>query len=82
MSPQRKQYADYIKSKAWQKKRGKVIFRDAGQCKAIKGDKLCGSHQNLEVHHLTYERFGNELLSDLVTVCEDCHKAIHAQQTA
>ncbi len=31
----------------------------------------------LHVHHVTYENFGNELPSDVVTVCERCHKAIH-----
>lgn len=82
MSPRRKQYTDYIKSKAWKRKRNKVIFRDGGQCKAIKNGKPCGSRKNLEVHHLSYERFGNELFSDLVTLCEDCHKTIHAQQAA
>jgi hypothetical protein len=25
------------------------------------------------VHHLTYERIGNELMSDLLAVCNPCH---------
>jgi hypothetical protein len=27
----------------------------------------------LEVHHLTYERFGRELLTDLQGLCKPCH---------
>ena len=73
-------YREYFKSKAWQRKRSKVIFRDGAQCRA------CGSRENLEVHHLTYARFTEEWLGDLVTLCESCHKAVHkakqqAQQT-
>lgn len=30
--------------------------------------------RRLEVHHLTYERFGRELLTDLQGLCEPCHK--------
>lgn len=40
---------------------------------------LCGSTKMLNVHHKTYEHHGNEAfnLDDLVTVCRECHKAIH-----
>lgn len=31
----------------------------------------------LEVHHLTYERLGAELLEDVVTLCQRCHSLRH-----
>jgi 5-methylcytosine-specific restriction endonuclease McrA len=37
-----------------------------------------GSGIVLNVHHLTYERFGgDETMEDLVTLCRPCHRAIH-----
>lgn len=36
----------------------------------------------LEVHHLTYEHLGEEIkfMDDLITVCPDCHDAIHGKK--
>jgi len=34
----------------------------------------------LEVHHLTYERFGHELDSDLQALCHPCHKEADAER--
>jgi hypothetical protein len=31
----------------------------------------------LNVHHLTYERLGNEHISDVVVLCRDCHRREH-----
>jgi 5-methylcytosine-specific restriction endonuclease McrA len=43
------------------------------QCQA------CGNRKPpLHVHHKTYERFGKELLTDLVGLCDTCHKKVHA----
>lgn len=39
---------------------------------------MCGSKDNLEVHHLTYNKHHEMTrLCDIVTVCRDCHQAIH-----
>lgn len=38
---------------------------------------LCGKTRLLQVHHKTYERLGCEQDDDVVTVCNNCHKAIH-----
>ena len=70
------EYRAYFKSKSWQRKRAKVIFRDGAQCRA------CGSRESLEVHHLIYARFTEEWLEDLITLCEKCHKAIHKSLNA
>jgi hypothetical protein len=53
--------------------RRKVFERDGGQCTS------CHSSKYLHVHHLTYERAGSELLSDLVTLCSSCHMKEHVK---
>lgn len=37
----------------------------------------CGSKQNLQVHHKTYKRIGQEYLRDLCLLCGDCHRQAH-----
>jgi 5-methylcytosine-specific restriction endonuclease McrA len=64
-------YREYLKSNEWQHRRRQVLLRDAYVC------RICGSEEDLHVHHLTYDRKFNEPLYDLVTVCEKCHKLIH-----
>jgi 5-methylcytosine-specific restriction endonuclease McrA len=66
-----RQYANYIlKSDEWQKKRNQVIKRDKNRC------RNCGTTIDLQVHHKNYDRFGNESLDDLVTLCYTCHEKI------
>ena len=51
--------------------RQKVFRRDGFKC------VICGKAKNLNVHHITYENLGAEKVSDLVTLCRDCHEDIH-----
>ncbi len=69
-------YNDYLKSEKWQNLRRKALARADSRCEG------CGDKPATDVHHLTYERFGNEMLFDLVAVCKDCHKKIHQQSKA
>ena len=65
-------YAEYIRSEGWREK--------AQLRKAIDGNRcvLCGSADNLQVHHVTYERLGHEDVErDLVTLCMGCHEYAH-----
>ena len=47
--------------------------------------EACGVHgtgrfqvgAKVELHHLTYERLGNELLADVALLCHDCHQRAH-----
>lgn len=64
-------YHEYLNSPEWEERRQKVLLRDAYTC------RICGSEEDLRVHHLTYDRKYNEPLYDLVTVCDRCHKLIH-----
>lgn len=63
-------YTKYINSEAWREKRKDRLQIDGNKC------RTCLSKERLEVHHVTYERFGNENLDDLITLCRDCHEAI------
>ena len=36
----------------------------------------------INVHHLSYENMGNELVGDLAVLCIDCHDEVEARVTA
>lgn len=67
------QYRAYMFSKKWAKKK-LLLFQQRG-----KECEICGSIKHIHVHHLTYERVYNELLSDLQVVCSLCHSKIHGK---
>ena len=60
-------YNQYLASPEWNSKKIRVRARDYGRC------QLCRSDSFLDVHHLTYNRVGDEALFDLVTLCRHCH---------
>ncbi len=64
-------YRDYINSRRWKNKRKAKIKESGHFC------NKCGSVRFLQVHHLTYERLGNELLEDLEILCDNCHRLEH-----
>jgi len=65
-------YSEYLKSDAWKTKRKLVLKRANYTCEG------CGLEKtSLDVHHLTYERKGCELLTDLVAYCKKCHSLAH-----
>lgn len=61
----------YLGSAQWKALRAKVFKRAQGVCEG------CASAPATEVHHLTYARWGREMLFDLVAICEACHDAVH-----
>lgn len=64
-------YQVYLDSAHWKKLRAAALLRDGYQCRG------CSSRERLQVHHFTYERMHRELLSDVVTLCDACHRAHH-----
>lgn len=64
-------YSEYLQSKEWNKLKAKVINRANGTCEG------CDTKSILEVHHLTYDRVGMELMTDLVAFCPNCHRKAH-----
>ena len=64
-------YKEYLNSNSWKNLKAKVIKRDGGICQG------CFLELPLDVHHLTYERIGDELGVDLISLCRQCHDRIH-----
>lgn len=60
----------------WYDLRWEALERDSHTCQNCFGASGC---KTLQIHHWTYDRWGHELLSDLHTVCRDCHEKIHRQ---
>jgi hypothetical protein len=68
---QKRDYREYLQSSSWLEKRKAAIARAEGRC------QLCNSTSQLQVHHRTYERVGDERPQDLVTLCDSCHYWFH-----
>lgn len=64
-------YKEYLESNKWKEFREKVLKRDNYKC------TKCGNTNELCIHHITYDNFGNENLEDVVTLCSKCHEEIH-----
>lgn len=61
----------YLKSSIWSQKRNQILERDYYACTS------CGRHTSLNVHHIRYTNIFNEQPADLLTLCSDCHTALH-----
>jgi 5-methylcytosine-specific restriction endonuclease McrA len=70
----RRRYEAHLQSAKWKALREKVIERAKGYCEG------CGHNKATQAHHLSYERMGEEMLFDLVAVCDDCHLRIHLKE--
>ena len=68
-------YRRYLASPEWRAKRREIFELRGGRCEG------CG-FQAEQVHHLTYERVGAELPSDLMAICDACHRSEHAMKAA
>lgn len=64
-------YDEYLKSPHWIEIREKRKEIDNHKC------VLCEAVDNLNVHHITYDRLGYERISDLITLCSNCHTKVH-----
>lgn len=65
-------YAGYLSSESWRRARKRALSRAGGFCQRCR----CSS-RHLQVHHLTYDRLGQEYESDLLVVCGTCHEDLH-----
>lgn len=64
------EYQEYLLSEHWQKIRSERLKMDNFKC------QNCGRPFDLQVHHLTYDRIGNEDINDLITLCKFCHARV------
>ena len=57
---------------AYESLRQQVLRRDGWRCQS------CGAMTNLEVHHQEFRsQSGADSEENLITLCSDCHAAIH-----
>jgi 5-methylcytosine-specific restriction endonuclease McrA len=55
--------------------RQEVLRRDCWRCQS------CGAMSNLEVHHRKFRSAsGDDAEENLITICDRCHKMIHARK--
>ena len=67
-------YYEYLASREWRLKRKQKIERAGRWC------ERCHERPIENVHHLTYERLGNERQDDLLGVCRACHEFLSAER--
>lgn len=69
-------YNRMLETPQWSNKRLQIFKRDKHTC------QLCGSKTNLQVHHLRYNETRTAPWAypntSLITLCEACHKKVHA----
>lgn len=71
------EYEAYLASAQWKQRRAVRLEMADNKC------ERCGvSHftAQLQVHHRTYERLGNELMSDLEVLCPRCHSKADSER--
>ena len=66
------EYAAYIRSSEWEQKKRKYRASRLPQ-----GCVVCDCHQ-VDLHHRSYKRLGNEYLTDLIPLCRAHHRDLHA----
>jgi 5-methylcytosine-specific restriction endonuclease McrA len=64
-------YSDYLRSGHWGRKRQAALRHHGERC------NRCDAVNDLQVHHKTYDRRGNERMKDLEVLCADCHAGEH-----
>lgn len=68
-----REHDEYLNSDKWRQKRQKVIQRCRGVCEG------CMDAPVQHVHHITYEHWKDELLFELLGLCEPCHERAHGR---
>ena len=69
-------YHWYLGSAFWRERREYALKRANHRC------ERCKERRATEVHHLTYIRVFNEMPSDLVALCRQCHGEVHHKKAA
>lgn len=81
-------YSDYRMTIWWRRRRDayeetvirRLGMKDCEVCR-IRGDTL-RDDLRFHVHHITYDRLGDEQDDDLILLCSMCHNAIHYPDSA
>lgn len=67
-------YEEYLQHPHWEELRKLRFAFDGGKCVACHAD-LYG--KTFQAHHITYQRCGHEMITDVITLCEKCHSIFH-----
>jgi len=70
------QYSQYLGTSHWKEKRQEVFIKQGKCC------RICGSDQNINIHHRRYKHDGKSILykelnQNLLVICRDCHGLWH-----
>lgn len=71
ISQPRQDYHQYLRTEEWKRKRQAVLVRDHYLCQG------CLLRRAVDVHHTTYSHIYRELMFQLVSLCRECHDAVH-----
>lgn len=69
------EYADYLQSPEWRRRRNARILGAHRRC------ERCRARRELQVHHVSYARLGEELDTDLEVLCRACHEGHHLDES-
>jgi hypothetical protein len=64
-------YVRYLQTEHWMKVRQQALEYADFRC------MICNRETDLQVHHRTYDRLGEEQPNDVIALCSDCHKKHH-----
>lgn len=67
-------YEKYLLTSWWRVRRNRALKDGGYKCVA------CGCRRDLQVHHLSYDRLGDEQPEDLEIRCRGCHLGEHAAE--
>lgn len=67
----RDSYAVYLGTPQWKERKMEITQLQGYRCAD------CGSEERLHVHHEHYRTVRNEFPSDLVALCQHCHRNRH-----
>lgn len=70
----RMRYSEYLLTQEWQRKRRLRLKLDGYKC------VMCGSGEQLEVHHIDYSHRCQERQNELRTLCHSCHRLVHTTE--
>jgi 5-methylcytosine-specific restriction endonuclease McrA len=76
----RARYAAYITSPEWYQRRESWALEEVRRSTELIRCVGCRKRWNLhrdDLHHLSYERLGNEAHEDLWPMCRTCHNRLH-----
>ncbi len=69
-------YDRYRTTPKWADLRARTLSRAGYKCEG------CGQARATQAHHLTYAHVGDEMLFDLIAICEPCHERVTAMDRA